>query len=176
MFTLTYGTFSLLLGTLTLQGEGGQETAIFLVTCSAIFLIKQKRGGGQKVWKYVYVIYEWLLRKETVADFLANLFKKNSNRGDFINLAQKQLIGQSVMTSYRYWLELIKVKEQFLFFICNHRISLKSSPLMFLLPHRLDRVEFRIFVVVFFSQAHLKKSKQTFDILNLTRSNILMCH
>ena len=114
MFTLTYGTFSLLLGTLTLQGEGGQETAIFLVTCSAIFLIKQKRGGGQKVWKYVYVIYEWLLRKETVADFLANLFKKNSNRGDFINLAQKQLIGQSVMTSYRYLLELIKVKEQFL--------------------------------------------------------------
>ena len=42
-----------------------------------------------------------IIRKETVADALANLFKKNSNRGDFINLAQKQLIGQSVMTSYR---------------------------------------------------------------------------
>jgi len=41
-----------------------------------------------------------IIRKETVADALANLFKKNSNRGDFINLAQKQLIGQSVMTSY----------------------------------------------------------------------------
>ena len=40
MFTLTYGTFSLLLGTLTLQGEGCQETAIFLV--------KQREGGGGK--------------------------------------------------------------------------------------------------------------------------------
>ena len=49
-----------------------------------------------------------IIRKETVADVLANLFKKNSNRGDFINLAQKQLIGQSVMTSYRYWLKLIE--------------------------------------------------------------------
>ena len=48
MFTLTYGTFSLLLGTLTLQGEGGQETAIFFVTYSAIFLIKQRGGRGVK--------------------------------------------------------------------------------------------------------------------------------
>ena len=48
MFTLTYGTFSLLLGTLTLQREGGHKTAIFLVTYSAIFLIKQRGGGGKK--------------------------------------------------------------------------------------------------------------------------------
>ena len=36
---------------------------------------------------------------------------------------------------------------------------------MSLEAHRFGRVEFRIFVVVFFMQAHLKKSKQIFDIL-----------
>ena len=90
------------------RGKGVKKLQYFWLLAVLYFWLNKKGGVGQKVWKYVYVIYEWLLRKETVADFLANLFKKNSNRGDFINLAQKQLIGQSVMTSYRYLLKLIK--------------------------------------------------------------------
>ena len=38
--------------------------------------------------------------------------------------------------------------------------------LMSSVAHRLGHVEFWIFVFVFFGQAHLKKSKQIFDILN----------
>ena len=37
---------------------------------------------------------------------------------------------------------------------------------MSLVAHRFGRVEFRIFVVVFYRQAHLKKSKQLFKIQN----------
>ena len=42
---------------------------------------------------------------------------------------------------------------------------------MSLVAHRFGRVEYRIFVVVFFRQAHLKKSKPMFDILNSTLPN-----
>ena len=35
---------------------------------------------------------------------------------------------------------------------------------MSLVAHRFNHVEFRIFVIVFFRQAHLKKSKQIFEI------------
>ena len=41
-----------------------------------------------------------IIRKETVADVLTNLFRQHSNKGDFINVAKKHLIGQSVFTSY----------------------------------------------------------------------------
>ena len=44
----------------------------------------------------------------------------------------------------------------------------KNRNAIFLVGHWLER-EFRIFVVVFFRQAHLKKSKQIFDILNSIR-------
>ena len=49
----------------------------------------------------------------------------------------------------------------------------KHARLMSLVAHRFGRVEFefQIFVVVFFRQEQLKKSKQIFDILNSTKPN-----
>ena len=44
----------------------------------------------------------------------------------------------------------------------KNKIHFRS--LMSLVAHRFGRVEFRIFVIVFFRQAQLKKSKQIFEI------------
>ena len=47
----------------------------------------------------------------------------------------------------------------------------KYARLMSLVAHRFVEFEFQIFVVVFFRQEQLKKSKQIFDILNSTKPN-----
>ena len=63
------------------------------------------------------------------------------------------------------WLLHKKKKSNWEFFIIS------KDQLLSLVAHRFEFVEFRIFVVVFFRQENLKKSKQTFYILNSTRPN-----
>ena len=56
----------------------------------------------------------------------------------------------------------IKINLKIIVYLCN---------IMSLVPHWFGHVEFWIFVVVFFRQAHLKTAKQIFDILNSTCTN-----